>query len=130
MSGNPCRLAKGYSHETISGREYVISNSYFCPAYYDGEDWGIVALAVADITDRKTEFEPYHITSTDTHSQSIDLLIGGKNVTCQYEKNFVVVCYNDEAGNCYRTRLEMNDPKIACLFYSSKNKNRTEIVDL
>ena len=130
ISGNSGKLGTGYSHETINGKGYCVLNDYFCPAYYDGEDWGIVVLAVADITDRETEFTPYRITSTDRHSQSVDLLIVGKNVTCQYEKNFVVVCYNDESGNCYRTRLEMNDPKIACLFYSSDDKNRKEIVDL
>jgi len=142
MSGMPGRLSGGYSQEIVNGKEYYVSNSYFCPAYYDYEDWGIVVLSVADITDRKvvlsvadvvdwkTEFQPYHITSTNSRSQSIDLLIGGKNVPCQYEKNFVVVCYNDESGNCYRARLEMNDPKSACLFYRSDNKNRAELVDL
>ena len=142
MSGSPGRLDGGYSRETVNGREYYVSNSYFCPAYFDGEDWGIVVLAVADVTDREvlssitrdvnwaTEFQPYHITSTNTSKQTVDLLIGGKNVTCQYEKDVVIVCYNDESGNCYSARLEMDDPRVACLFYGSGHKKRTEIIDL
>ncbi|MCL2347201.1 MAG: hypothetical protein FWC50_02955 [Planctomycetaceae bacterium] len=142
MSGQPSRLAVEDSREMVNGREYYVLNEYFCPAYYNGEGWGIVVLAVADVTDRKvvsaandvvdwkTEFQPYRITSTNSFAQSVDLLIDGKNVTCQYEKNFVTVCYNDESGNCYRTRLEMSDPRIACLFYRSDNKNRTELIDL
>ena len=129
MSTGSGLLGRGDSHETVNGKEYNVSNSYFCPAYYDYEDWGIVVLTVADVAD-EMEFRPYGIAGTNSRSQSIDLLIGGKNIACQYEKNFVTVCYNDESGNCYRTRLEMNDPRVACLFYNSDNKNRTELVDL
>jgi len=126
---DPGRLAKYSSREMVNGREYYVINNYFCPAYYNYEDWGIVVLTVADVAD-EMEFRPYGIAGTNSRSQSIDLLIGGKNIACQYEKNFVTVCYNDESGNCYRTRLEMNDPRVACLFYNSDNKNRTELVDL
>ena len=127
MSGGPARLDGGYSREMVNGKEYFVSNSHFCPAYYDGEDWGIVVLAV---TNQETNFKPYYINSTNTRSQSVNIQTVGETFVYRYEKNFVTVCYNDESGNCYCARLEMNDPKIACLFYRSNNKNRTELIDL
>ena len=142
MSGNSGRLAGGDSREKINGREYFVRNRYYCPAYYNYEDWGIVVLAVADVTDRtvfssieravdwKTGFQPYSINGTNTREQTADLLVAGKKITLQHEKDVVIVCYNDESGNCYSTRLEMDDPRIACLFYGPGHKKRTEIIDL
>jgi len=130
MSSSPGRLARHSSCEIVKEREYYVMNNYFCPTYYDYEDWGIVVLAVADITDRETEFKPYYINSTNSRSQFVNIQTIGKTVKCEYEKDVVIVCYNDESGNCYSIRLEMSDPRIACLFYHSNHKKRTEIIDL
>ena len=130
MSTGSGLLGRGDSHETVNGRKYYVVNKYFCPAYYDDEDWGVVVLIVADVTDHEMEFEPYGLTSTNSRSQIVNLYIAGKTAPYPYEKNAVTVYYNDESGNCYRARLEMNDPKSACLFYRSDNKNRAELVDL
>jgi len=142
MSGSPGRSDGGTSREVVNGREYYVGNNWYCPAFYDYEDWGIVVLAVADVTDRKvvfrlpsevvdwkTEFQPYRITSVNTCEQNVNIYTV-KTITCQYEKDVIIVCYNDESGNCYSTRLEMDDPRIACLFYGAGHKKRTEIVDL
>jgi len=143
MSSSPSKSHWSESREIVNEREYYVRNGWFCPAYYDYEDWGIVVLAVADVTDRevvfrpsnevvdwKTKFQPYRIAGTNTSKQSVDICVIGKTVTCQYEKDVVIVCYNDESGNCYSTRLEMDDPRVACLFYGSGHKKRTEIIDL
>ena len=131
MSGGSGLLGTASSRETVNEKEYFVRNTHYRPAYFEYEDWGIVVLAVVDVTDGEPDVKPYHITGTVTSKHIIQINVKSiEDITCQWEKDCFIVCYNDESGNCYKARLEMDDPRAACLFYRSDNKKRKELVDL
>ncbi len=126
------------SWEVFQGRRYFVENIHFRPKYYDGEDWGVAFLHVVDVTEPLEDVVPYHMLKTIIARKQIvvELRISpkrytaGKNLICPYEQGDVTLCYNDESGNVYRTTLAENNPRAACLFYDSKNKNRKELIEL
>ncbi len=129
----------GSSQESMGEKKFEVRNGYYCPSYYDYEDWGVFFLRVNEFNDKKVDWKNYTIIGSTTNGKKYHVvsISAGKANTgkanhlyCPVEKDVITLCYNDAAGNVYKTILTVNDPRVPCLFYRSNNKNRKELVEL
>jgi hypothetical protein len=131
LSGLKSHSGIAESRVSYDGRVFSVANDYYCPAYFDYEDWGVCELAVTDITEIKNPASRVTITySANTRKGEMYIYIGKKEIPYFYDKERITLCYNSPSGNVYKTTLSVDDPRVPCLFYDSKNKNRHELVEL
>ncbi len=121
-------LSASRSQETFLGKTYLVRSSHFRPEYFSYKDWGAIVLYVKEISDGEDVYGAYGIGSTNDRKGCITIS-GAKSTLVTYTKNLITLCYNDALGSVYKTTLPVGDPRVPCLFYDSKNKNRKELVE-